>query len=441
MRIFPGTPCTAYSVEEGKGVQNWLNEHISLEQRTSYYYRSLGEWSDSDLYSYWHLRGRDLFDRRLDFTFSGKHHVDLDEQENLWSDNFLGSGDTSIYQVYADVHDKDRRFGARFGRQYILEADGLQLDGVLFRLFEKKSTNFGLFYGWPVRYDLEPADDWAAGFSVSTSPWKGNRSRLTYVHYSGDNENLDDDYFLLQTWQRFNQSFQGFGRMTVLNGKYQMSSLYLNYFRKPGNLHLSLQFHNWAGLEDRGTFYYSPLYSIYGGLNPYTYVAARGVWSVLPWLSISPGLAYRRVSGINGGTFDRQYLNSDLTFIMTPFNHWTFSLSGQYWDVSQGDRFFGITGEVIYNPGGKWKATLGTGYLNYTYTRYLYPGFSASSGDITISSDGVVTQISPDVYSLYGRLDYKINRRLGLRFGAVWENHRFEDENGYQFRTQLIVRF
>ena len=198
----------------GECAEGWLGEHFTLENRSSFYYRSTGSGRDSDFYDHLYLRGHDLCGKKLDFYFSGRAHKDLDgTSKSLANDYFVGVEDLKprweqqVYQLYADLHDKNHRFGLRLGRQYIEESEALHVDGVWVRLFETAAVSPRIFLGRPVSYYTGASDDWAGGISLLARPWQNNRTRLSYVRYEENSGAREDEHYALELWQRLDDEF------------------------------------------------------------------------------------------------------------------------------------------------------------------------------------------------------------------------------------------
>lgn len=448
-----GTPHAQADNSDWKGPDyNWL-KRFSGENRTVLQYRSLGGDDDLDFYNYLTLRGRGLFDDWFDVYMSGRVHRDFSGRSNSLSDDVFTSiedvdtnrWEEQIYQLYGDVHDPDRIFGLRFGRQYIDNADSLHLDGVLLRLLEKEKVSLELFAGQPVSYYSNTSDSIAGGGTIQVKPWEGGRARFTYTRYEDDRADRDDDRFVLDLWQRFGYSLFTHARAAVLNDDFQMGGADVTWIALDGDFDVNASVRRWEGLG-RESLEYSPLYSVLGDLEPYTFVTARMNKRVLPWLIVSPGVAFRIMDGDDRGVRNRQYGNYDLTLLFEPNQVWNFSVSGQYWDVSGGDRFWGVTGEVEYRPTKWFEGALGTSYLDYRYDVISDYGYATiDTGDIIGHTDGgdtrYVTQISPDVYSVYTRLNFRFTRNVSLRVHGEIEDDSTEDDLGVALRTSLNLRF
>jgi hypothetical protein len=419
---------------------------ISGENEFVYRYRNWEGDSDSDFYDYWYLRGRDLLDGRVDAYFSGRLHKDLDGSSISLADDVFASiedvnddgWEDQIYQLYADIHDLGRNFGARVGRQYIDDGDWLQIDGVDLRAFEREPVSVHGFVGRPVSYYSGTSDDWAYGGSVTARPWWGNRSRLTYIRYEDDSRQENDDWYALDVWQRLTDEWRTRGRLSFVDDRFQTAAVDVTYYNLPGDLDVFLHASYWGGLGQESREY-SPLFSILGELEPYFFASARFNKVLTEWLTVSPGVSGRFVEGSKRDTRNRQYGHYDLSFIFEPFQDLYLTVAGEYWDVNRGDEFWGVTGEVLYRPDAPWEAAVGTGYIDYTYQRFN--GGNDPLGDLTISDDGVVTEISPDAYSVYGRCKVDFTRHLWGSIRGEIEDNSLESDLAYALRTSVAVRF
>lgn len=436
----------AWSIESATETTQ-LRHHISGENRLEYRFRYWDGDRDSDLYDYWYLRGRDLFDGQFDAYFSGRLHKDLDGTTNsLAEDPFVSVEDLDdgwedqIYQLYGDIHDRRSLYGVRFGRMYVEDADWLHIDGVEARIFKKGKIGGSVFIGQPVSYYTSDSDDWAGGVSITGRPWYGNRSRFTYVRYEDDRAEHDDDWYALDVWQYLNAELRTRGRLSMLDDDFQTGLLELMYLPLEGDFDAFVGVSYWGGLEQHSREY-SPLYSVLGELEPYWYVWGRVTKLITPWFSVSPGAAGRLVEGNNRDVGNRQYGHYDLTLIFQPDPHWTISAAAEYWDVSGSDEFWGLTGEVEYQPNRNWRVALGTAYAEYEYHRHSDYTYTVVNGDIYGDVAGSTTRITPDVYTVYARAKVKLTDIAWFDIRGEIEDNNIESDVAYELRTILEVRF
>ena len=438
---------TRASTAESSANDTWLKKHISIENRATFRYKDMGGDKDADFDDYWYARGRNLFAGRLDTYFSGRLQIDLNSRSNsLANDLFTSVEDREsgwndqVYQLYGDIHDVKKRFSLRFGRQYIIDAEALHIDGGLVNLFADEKFNLSLFYGQPVSYYSGTSDDWTGGTSISYRPWTGNRDRLTYIYYKNDSDSLDDNYFAFDVWQRIGTPFRTHGRLTVLDGDFHTGSLDFRYYGIENNFDGFLTASYWNGLSQESREF-SPIFSVFGELEPYTYITTGFSWMLTPWLSVSPTLAGRFVDAADKNLANRDYRHYFLTFVLTPIQNWTYSISGNYWDVNDGDRFWGTTGEVKYRSPQDWDFALGTSYMDWQYSVISDFTYSLNYSDLAVNDDGTATRISPDVYTVFTRIKYKLSDKFSLRIKGEIENNSVESATIYGIRTALVVRY
>ena len=409
-----------------------LKEHISLDNRIVYRYRSSGSDSDNDLYEYWNLRGKNYYSGKLDFYFSGRLKKDLDgSSQSVDDDPFAsvedldGSWQDQIYQLYANWKDPERRFGLRLGRQYIDDVGWLHIDGGLLDIWERKKIRGKVFLGKPVSYYTSASDDWTGGFSLMTRPGKQNKVRLNYVMYRDDQAGETDEQASLDVWQRLGNRTRAHGKLSILDDKLQMIGGNVSHVAQDGLYDVYLRA-KYYGDQDEETREYSPLSSVLGKRTAFTLLSARGSYAVESWLRVSPGMAFRLTNGGDRKNRNRQYANFDITLNITPHEYWDASVSGHYWKVSQDNRSLGLTGEVNYHRSKDWSVTAGTAYLDYIY--------STKTADYE-------TEVSPDVYTLYARLKYKISDSVSFRVNMEIEDNSYESENSVRFKSTLRTRF
>ncbi|MEW6220053.1 MAG: hypothetical protein AB1634_11040 [Thermodesulfobacteriota bacterium] len=420
---------------------------VTVENRLGLALRAAGGSQDSDLYDHWLVRGSGWAGGHLDGAFSGRLHKDLDSTDrSLGSDLFVGVEDRrqgwaeQIYQLWADLHTGDGRFGLRLGRQYLENAGALQIDGGLLRFFAGDPLDGELFFGRPVSYYSTTRDDWAGGAALGARLWPGGKLRLAYVAFRDREVDARDEQLLVEAWQRLAASWQARGRLMLLDAELAMAAAEARYGALAAGFDAWLRLEHWQGLGAMGNAY-SPLQATLGDLAPFTVLSARCSKVLLPWLTVSPGVSGRFVAAGNRDLHNRQYGHADLTFLFTLTPAWTLSVSGEHWDVSGHDRFQGVSGQVSYRPGGLWDLSAGTAYLDYHYTQYADTSFALRPADVVIAADNSVVQVSPDAYTLFVRLRCRLTEAVSLRIHAELEDNSLESDTIYGLRTTLITRF
>lgn len=415
--------------------------------RLEYDYRESGEDRDSDLYGYWYARANNLADGRIDLYTSGRTYSDLDDTSTSYAEDIFVSLDDlddvtqeRVLQLYAEIHDRLQRLRLRGGRQYVDIADFLQLDGGQFMLFEDEAFGGRVYAGQPVSYYTSVSGDLAGGLSLVGRPWWGNRTRFTFARYEDDSEEASDENYFLDFDQKASETSRFRGKASVLNGDFRMASLDFYYFAPDSVSDLYLGASYW-GTFDARTRLYSPLYSVLGELQPYTYAYGRFTQEVQPWLLLSPGISARFVDGEKQDFSNRDYANYDLTFIFEPNRAWNASVAIEYWDVEDDDTTLGLSGDIRYRHGRIWEVSGGAAYLDYSYNTYSDFSYVANGGQTVFTGDGTVAQQSPDAYTYFLRAKWNINRHLMLRVqGDIEDNSELEDL-AYRGRGAVEVRF
>ncbi|MEI6809443.1 MAG: hypothetical protein WCN95_12040 [bacterium] len=431
---------------EPKTDSSWYIGRISGQSRTVYDYNSAGDYKDSDIYEYIFLRGTDLAWRHVDFYISGKMHRDLDgTSTSLADDLFAGLDDVSLtmddylYQAYIEGHDQAKRLRVRLGRQYVETADSLHIDGGQLMAFENGWLGGRVYFGRPVSYYSSVDGDWAGGLSLIGRPWAENQTRLTYVCYHDESVAVDDERYSLDMRQQLPWSLANRLQVSALNGRFETAGLDLFYAPAESDLDASLGVRRWGGVMGESREY-SPLASVLGNREPYTYVRGTVSKSILPWLYISPGVTLRIVEG-SEDLNNRDYVRYDLALACEPDKAWSASVAGEYWDVDHGDRFFGVSGEVRYRHAKIWEISAGAGYFRYVYDQYSDFEGTIDAGDVRISGDGTVFESSPDSYSYYMSVKWNVTRAVSLQLRGEIEDNSETEDLSYRGRTSVAVRF
>ncbi len=415
--------------------------------RAVYDYRSMGDDKDSDLYGYWYLNGKDLADGHLDLYSSGRHRSDLDGTHTSYADDAYvssddtdGDQDTRVLQLYADVHDKDGDVALRAGRQYVEVADYIQMDGAQLMLFEPRDLGGRVFAGKPVSFYSPVSGDLFAGTSVSAKPWDGNVSRLTYARYEDDSENAADDALFLNMRQRAGDSMQARGQASLMNSDFRMGSLDLWYFGTDRVSDLMLGVRHWGSYSAESRVY-SPLYEVLGKASPYTYTYIRTTQEIVTWFLVSPGAAWQFMDSSDEDAQNQGYGHYDLSFMFEPTRSLDATLAVEYWDVQDGDRFTGFSGEVRYRQARLWEVAVGAAYLDYQYRQYSDFSYRSEGGDVVLTTDGTSTESSPNVYTYFLRGKWRVNPHLVVRLQGDIEDDSQESDQAYRGRASVEIPF
>ena len=416
--------------------------------RVSYDYRTQGDDSDSDLYGHLYGSGRNLYAGRMDFYASARLHTDLDKpaSASLADDPFRsidesdGVTEDRVLQLYADLHDRQRRLTFRGGRQYVDIADYLHMDGGQVTLFEERALGGRVYLGHPVSYHSSVSGDLAAGLSLVGRPWAGNRTRLTVARYEDDSEDECDQNYFLDMRQQMNDETRVRSQVSVLNDEFRMGRLDIYYYSEDGETDLSFGGSRWGAFDAR-TRAYSPLYHVLGEQQPYTYAYARLTRQLVPSFLVSPGVSLRFADGGGNDYNNRDYGNYDLTFIYQPVRAFSASLSMQYWEVEDDDSFMGITGDLRYRHLRLWEIGGGASYAQYTYDTYSDLSYTANGGQTQFTESGTVIEESPYVRTYFLRAKWNVTRRLTLRVQADVEDDDSATDLAYRGRGSVEVRY
>ena len=413
--------------------------------RAAHDYRSWGGYDDSDAYAFWHLRGRNLADKRLDFYTSGRFHKDLDGTGNSFSeDPFISLEDTSlvdsvrVLQLYLEIHDRQNKMRLRGGRQYVDIADYIQMDGLQAMLFENQKLGGRVFGGQPVSYYSSITGDLFGGASLVGTPWSGNRSRATYARYQDDSESAVDNHYFFDVRQQIKDEVRARAYLSVMNDDVRMGGadvFYMSLEEKVFDAALGLR--RW-GEFDANTRVYSPLVQALGALEPYTTGYGRFTTQIWDPFYLSPGVYLRYPDESNYS--NRGYERYDLSFIYEPIDALNATLALEFWDVEEEDRFFGLSGDIRYRQGRIWEASLGAAYLDYTYFQFSDFSLTADGGSTIVADDGTRVEVSPFVFTYFLRGRWNITPHLALRISGEIEDDSDADDLGYRLRSSIEVR-
>ncbi|MBT8043287.1 MAG: hypothetical protein HKP10_05865 [Kiritimatiellales bacterium] len=413
--------------------------------RTIYDYRVQGDDEDHDGYAYWRVGARNMASGHVDVYTSGRAHDDLDgSAPSGGGDPFLGLQDTSrrdeirLLQFYMELHDAKNKMALRIGRQYADVADYIHMDGAQAILYERGRLGGRLFAGQPVSFYSSTSGDLFAGASLVGRPWKGNRSRMTYARYEDDDRAVADDHCFIDVRQQVSDAFRARGYLSVMNDDVRMSGGDV-YYTSRGDEVFSVR----AGIRRWGTYdaqtrVYSPLLQTLGGQEPYTTAYGRFTRELLPWLHLAPGIYIRYPDADNSS--NRRYERYNLGLIFRPEDALKANIGLEYWDVEDGGRFSGLSGQVEYEHRKLWEIAAGAAYLDYTYYRFSDFSVSADGGGIVAVEDGTRTEISPDTFTYFVRGKWNVSRNLALRLSGEVEDDSEEADLGYRVRATVEVR-
>lgn len=414
--------------------------------RTDYELRSQGGETDNDLYEYWFGSARDLLGGRLDLYASGRSHQDLDKpaSASLADDMFLSVSDANgvkedrLLQLYGDGHDRAGYVRVRVGRQYIDSSDYLHLDGVQANVFEKGRVGVGGYYGNPVSYYSSLSGDHAGGVWVMGKPWAGNQSQATFAEYDADNGEKDHNYFV-DTRQELTEAARISAQVSVLNDDFRMARGDFYYFAPGGGTDVYCGGSRWGSFDAR-TRAYSPLYNVLGQQEPATYAYAKVSQQLSPHVLLSPGVSCRFAEGDEHEYANRSYNDYDVALTYEPNKKFSASVSLDYWDMSGGDSFLGVSGEVRYRQARLWEISVGTSYADYTYNSYSDIAYSMNGGQTVFSEDGTVKVENPYSYTYFARMKWNVTRKVILRLQGDVEDDSTSSDLGYRARASIEVR-
>ena len=410
--------------------------------RAEYDYHSQGGAHDSDLYGYFSAGGQNMEGGLLDFYLSGLMHRGLSSSDNTLKGLDDIGKDERIQQAYLDVNDKPDDMQLRLGRQYIDVADYLTIDGAQAILFENSDLGGRLYFGAPVNFYSSQSNHVAFGTSVVGTPWEGNRTRLTYAQYGDASGDTSDHSYFADMRQEVVTGVQVRGQLSILDDRFSMGSLDASCFTPNGDTDLFVGGSRW-GTTDAKTLAYSPLTAQLGEQDAYTFVYARLSQALTRTLSLSPGVSYRLADDGGSGATDysnRSYGDYDLTLNYEPSRVFSSSLSVQYWDVSGGDKFVGLSGEVTYRKPKVWEVGAGCEYAAYTYNYYSDITYVGNGGQTSVGPDGTY-ETSPYAMTYFVRAKWNVTRSLALRASCDLEHDQSVSALGVWARASAEVKF
>ena len=421
-------------------------EDYSGSVRGDYVYRNMGNYEDHDAYGYWHFRGRNLSDKRLEVYTSGRLHSDLDGTTSDSDDPFRSIDDPSggeirLLQFYVDIHDRKGDKALRYGRQYVDVADYIQMDGAQVMLFERHGFGGRVFLGRPVSDYASTSGDVFGGVSLVGRPCAGNVSRATYARYEDDSAGEADDHWFLDVRQQFADEVRARTYLSVMNDDVRMGGADLTYVSMSDRvLDAMLGIQRW-GDYSAGTRAYSPLTEVLGDLEPYTMAYGRITTETTPWLYLSPGAMVKQPD--DSDFTNRRFGRYDLSFILEPKDDITATVALEYWDVENDDRFFGLSGDIRYRYRKLWELTLGAAYIDYTYLQLADQSVITDdnqSPPLIDPQDGTRVERSPDAFTYYLRGRWNITKKASLRLSGEIEDDSDESDLAYRIRTSFEVR-
>lgn len=412
----------------GYAAEQEVKPYFDARLRTDYEYRKQGDAKDTDLYEYLYGGGHDMLGGNLDFYASGRLHKDLDKSLELsFADNaYVSVEDTSsaadnrLLQMYFDAHDRERNMRLRAGRQYVDIADYMLLDGALTSFNENGRLGGGIYSGTPVSFYDSVSGDRAAGCYLTGRPWDGNRTRLSYAQYIANGGPWDYNYSF-DTEQALSDSSRISGRASMLNNDFRMASLDA-YFNSPdGKTDVVLGGSRWGEFTAE-TRAFSPIFSVLGTQQPYTYAYAKVTQEIVSKVLLSPGVAFRLVDSGDQNFGNRTYSDYNITLTYEPSRSLSSSLSLDYWNVKDSDTFLGLSGDVRYRYQRLWEVSAGAAYASYTYDTYSDISYTVNGGQTIFSENGTVATQTPEVLTYFLRAKWNISRYIALKLQATIED-------------------
>jgi hypothetical protein len=226
---------------------------------------------------------------------------------------------------------------------------------------------------------------------------------------------------------------------SFLNDEFRMARGDFFYFAPGGATDFYCGGSQW-GSFDAKTRAYSPLYSVLGKQEPATYAYARLSQQLSPHFMLSPGVSCRFADGDGQDYANSSYNDYDVALIFEPNKKFSASISADYWDVTGGDSFLGLSGEVRYKYARLWEIAMGSAYADYTYNTYSDISYSVNGGQTVFSQDGTVAVEDPNSYTYFLKMKWYLTRKLTLRLQGDIEDDSTASDLGYRARASIEVR-
>jgi hypothetical protein len=417
---------------------------ISGQFNTSYVFRSYDGRDDSDLYTYFSLRMRDISKDRLDAAVSMFYHADLDGTSRLKGnetyDPFVDLDDAKdlkyrLYTLYIDIKEigfEDSRL--RLGRQFLDTIDYAHFDGASYQFTPIENLDFDLFGGVPITYYSATGGNAFYGANAQYRFSPQTKAAIRYYRYEDDN--VHDDIAEADVWHMFTPGIQTHLDFSLLQGQpYLVRNEFLFAFDEI-DLDLSTQFLHLFDKVNDHTINFNPYFPLLNGLDPFFYgsiFATKGITEYLSLTASFDGRGLRDTPDPVSAFTNRDYLRGTAGIEIYPIPELTLSVNGEYWDVDDDDQFTGITGEIEYKPTEKWTLTAGVDYGEYIQEyrdEFLY-----------FFGQEELFRISPDVMTYYARVKWQPIGKVYTAAYFEYEDNSYDNEQWYTFRLQAGVSF
>ncbi|MBF0244695.1 MAG: hypothetical protein HQL31_05435 [Planctomycetes bacterium] len=419
---------------EQKGVDNVSKWAASGFLNSQYRYRSGDGKDDHDLYE---TLGLGL-DRggKIKIDILGRVTADLDadtDQAGYYvfdslADSKKRNVDAQIYAASFEFCKIGRIDSLKLGRQSLTGTPELaQFDGISVQADDisvwKRAFALGVYAGLPVRYYESSNGGGMGGLFVSGELWKGNRTRVDWMHVSDEvlgNSN-DNDVFSLNLDQFLNRRYHLSLGYSFLEEESRDLKLGVNYSNPECDLQVLSSCRILLNTQKDYALEFNPYYSTLREIRPYTQGSLLVSKGLGEHVLLDLGYDFRQVRddadvGTNNREFDRYFLTSTLRDL--PWDKSSLGLTGEYW--KSGERNLVSYGlDMSHRCTSKLEASVGTQFSLYKYDFYQ-------------------DRERNEVQSYYTRVRYELRDNLKLRASYEFEDDDIESYHVLKMGIQCL---
>jgi hypothetical protein len=373
--------------------------------------------SDQDIAQYLALDVENLWKDKLDAAIYLQLWEDIDGRYRpqglkyyyLYqgiSDTFTRSVNDRIYYGYFDLKNVVGASQFRLGRQYLFELEGIQFDGLRWKLENLNGFDILAFVGQPVTYYAEMDSHLTYG---GTLAYKFNRELklgLDYLKYSEDS--IGDNYFAFQMQNQLFDRFRIDSKYAMLDSDPRDFQIQANYTNPVSDWNINATYYQQIIKLQQYSNQFSPYYAALSDYAPFRQINLAVYKDFNPIFAGEAGITKRQMehSG-DASEFNREYDLFYATLIL---------------------RNIGVKGLSFSVTGQRWYTD------SYTRTTTYYDDSNA-----TEPVTAVITMPSDSETTLGAELKYQVAKKLTLNLGTDYSRYKYDfDTNAEQAKVRTI---
>lgn len=425
---------------------------------TQYELRWHNDTSDQDFAQYLALDVANLWKDKLDAAIylqlwediDGRYHPSGYQYYYLYqgiSDTFTRSVNDRIYYGYFDLKNVVGASQFRLGRQYLYELEGIQFDGLRWKLEDLNGFDMLAFVGQPVTYYAEMDGNLTYGGSLAYRFNPELKLGVDYLRYSEDS--IEDNYVALQMQNQFLDRFRFDTKYAFLDSDPRDFRMQANYIDPNADWNINATYFQQIIKLQQYTNQFSPYYEALSDYAPFQQINLAIYKEFNSMVAGEAGYTKRQLAhSSDASEFNREYdlFYATLIFRDIGIKGLSFSVTGQRWITDSYTRtttYYADSNatdpitETISMPGDS-ETTLGA-ELKYQLKRKLTLNLGTDYARYKYDFDTNAEQAK--VRTIYTKCRWKINKNLDWYTKLYREKQSDDDHGFYKVKSTLTYYF